>query len=394
MTTTDAVLVVVAAGFAFAGYRRGLVVSVLAFTGFLVGGLVGIRLAPRVVGDWTPGPAQTLAAIGLLLLGALLGRVLGGVLGEIGRGRLTWRPVKLLDAGLGALVGVLTLLVLAWYAGLVLRQVPIPAVSRAVRDSQLIGAVDAVMPPAARGLLGSARRLLDANEFPPVFGGLSRERIRAVDPPDAAAIGATAVRAARESVVKIHGTAFACGRGVEGSGFVFAPERVMTNAHVVAGVRAPRVQLGGIGRSVVAQVVAYDPRRDLAVLYVPGLRATPLRFGADARGGAAAVVAGFPRDGPLRLSPARVREEIRASGPDIYERRQVTREVYSLYADVQPGNSGGPLLRPDATVYGVVFAKSLDDDHTGYALTADEAAPVARAGRAATASVPTGDCTG
>jgi S1-C subfamily serine protease len=148
----------------------------------------------------------------------------------------------------------------------------------------------------------------------------------------------------------------------------------------------------GQGPTLDARVVVFDPERDLAVLYVPDLEARPLAFDKSGRRGAQAVVAGFPQGGPFRLEPARIRDIIKARGPDIYHQRQVTREVFSLYADVEPGNSGGPLLAPDGDVYGIIFAKSLDDPNTGYALTAKEAAPVVAAGRNRKAQTSTGSC--
>jgi S1-C subfamily serine protease len=201
-----------------------------------------------------------------------------------------------------------------------------------------------------------------------------------------------AVAAARDSIVKISGTAAACNRQVEGTGFVYAPEHVVTNAHVVAGVREPQVQVGGTGRALPAHVVAYDPKRDLAVLFVPRLEAGALRFDRSAVRGSGAVVAGFPRGGPYAVVAARVREQLQARGRDIYGRSQVTRDVFSLYSTVQPGNSGGPLLSPAGRVYGVVFAKSVDDPNTGYALTVEEVRPVTDAAASATSPVSTGGC--
>jgi S1-C subfamily serine protease len=141
-----------------------------------------------------------------------------------------------------------------------------------------------------------------------------------------------------------------------------------------------------------ARVVVFDPRRDLAVLYAPGLQANALAFDDTGGRGDSGVVAGFPQGGPFQLDPARIRDTIEARGPDIYQRSQVTRQVFSLYANVQPGNSGGPLLTPDGAVYGVVFAKSLDDPNTGYALTANEVAPVVTEGKARTTGTSTGSC--
>jgi S1-C subfamily serine protease len=173
---------------------------------------------------------------------------------------------------------------------------------------------------------------------------------------------------------------------------VFSDQHVLTNAHVVAGVDRPDVQIGGNGRTYPSRVVVYDPDRDLAVLYVPDLPADPLALDGSGERGDQAVVAGFPGGGTYRLQPARIRDTIDARGPDIYQRRQVTREVFSLYADVEPGNSGGPLLTLDGDVYGVVFAKSLDDPDTGYALTIDETRPVVTKGRDRRQQVGTGSC--
>ena len=192
--------------------------------------------------------------------------------------------------------------------------------------------------------------------------------------------------------MKITGAAVACDRGQEGSGAVIAPQRVITNAHVVAGVKEPYVQVGGVGRQYPARVVSFDPRRDLAVLAVPALQAPPLPEGDNLARGDDAIVAGFPRNGPFKVNAARVRQVIQASGEDIYARPGVVREVYSLFADVQPGNSGGPLLDRNGALAGVVFAKSLDDNQTGYALTLDEVEPVIQAGTTASGTVSTGDC--
>jgi S1-C subfamily serine protease len=282
--------------------------------------------------------------------------------------------------------------VVAWFLASSMRPGPVPSLSRAIGDSKVVSTVDRVMPDRARTLFSSFRRVLDDTTLPPVFSGLSPERIRRVPPPDGTVTGTPAVRRAARSVVEVTGTADSCSRTLDGSGFVYAPHRVLTNAHVVAGVDDPEVRVGGRGERYDARVVVFDPQRDLAVLYVPDLDAPPLVLDRSADRGDDAVVAGFPGGGPFRLVAARIRDEIRARGPDIYHRSEVTREVFSLYADVEPGNSGGPLLSPRGDVYGVIFAKSLDDSDTGYALTADEVRADARRGRGATARVETDAC--
>ena len=173
---------------------------------------------------------------------------------------------------------------------------------------------------------------------------------------------------------------------------IIAPQRVVTNAHVVAGVTNPRVQVGGTGRRYPARVVSFDSRRDLAVLSVPALKTDPLPLGTDLRRGDPAVVAGFPNDGPFEAAAARIRSVIRPGGEDIYGRPGVVREIYSMFVNVQQGNSGGPVLNSAGEIVGIVFAKSLDDETTGYALTLDEARSVIDTGATLRKQVSTGGC--
>ncbi len=199
------------------------------------------------------------------------------------------------------------------------------------------------------------------------------------------------VQVSRQSVVKVLGTAPSCSRRIEGSGFIYAPEHVMTNAHVVAGTRSNTVEVNGARRS--GRVVVYDPQRDLAVLYVPGLGGPVMPFSRQgAATGSDAIVLGFPLDGPYDAQGARVRDRREITGPDIYDSGKVTREVYTIRGLVRSGNSGGPMIAPDGTVLGVIFAAAADDTQTGFAITADEAASVAIAGRTRTAPTSTGDC--
>ncbi len=198
---------------------------------------------------------------------------------------------------------------------------------------------------------------------------------------------------AKRSIVKVVGTAQSCSKVLEGTGFVFDERRVMTNAHVVGGVDEPTVQIGGEGRRYDATVVLYDWEKDIAVLDVPELQAPALNFASqDAERGDSAIVAGFPENGGYDVRAARVRGRITADGPDIYRRGTVSRDVFSLYATVRQGNSGGPLLTPKGEVYGVIFAKSLDDEDTGYALTADEVREDVREGRRASQPVSSDAC--
>jgi S1-C subfamily serine protease len=387
MNLLDLLLIAAAIAFGVTGYRQGFVAGLLSFLGFLGGGLLGLNLVPRLLGDADAQTGTALVAIGLVLALASAGQLLAGLLGGWVRSRVTWESAQLVDSAGGAFLSVVSMLLVAWFIGSAVATSSMPNLARLFRDSSILRGVDEVMPGSADALYHSFAKVLDANGFPSVFGPFTPERIRPVQPPDPAVANSTAVRRARPSIVKIVGTALSCSREIEGSGFVYAPERVMTNAHVVAGVREPQVIVEGSDRRFGGRVVLFDPRRDIAVL---PLRA--LGFDGTANSRDDAVVAGYPNNGPFVARAARIRDELRAQGPNIYDRGRVTREVYSLYTRVEPGNSGGPLLSPAGDVYGIIFAKSQDDPNTGYAVTADEASADARAGVSSTAAVSTGAC--
>jgi S1-C subfamily serine protease len=392
----DLVLALVLIAYGVSGYRQGLLVSVMSLLGFLGGGALAMWLLPRVLERWLTLGDTDLRRVVVLVLGVIVLASVGqGIFVSVGRRlrrRVTAPPARWADALLGVVASVLAVCVLVWVIAGALRGGPSASLSRSIGQSRIVSAIDQVMPASSGRVFTGFRALLDAEGFPRVFEGFGAERILPVAPPDPKALDTRGVRAAADSIVKITGDARACDRSQEGTGWVLAPERVVTNAHVVAAVRDPQVRIGGEGRRYAARVVVFDPVRDLAVLAVPGLPAAPLRLGQDLERGDEAVVAGFPLDGPYRLDSARVREVITARGEDIYGDRPSVRRVYSLFATVQPGNSGGPLLSASGEVVGVIFAKSLDDDSTGYALTLEESEPVLAKGRTASAPVAVGAC--
>ena len=389
----DVVLVVAAVLFAVSGYRQGFVVGVLSFVGFLGGGVLGARFAPGIAAsDALDGLPPALVGLAVVLLAATVGQLLATVVGAALRDRLTWRSARLLDAAAGSLVSVASVLLVAWLVGTAVASSSLPLLASQVRRSVVLAAVDSVVPPSAERFFDGFRGLVDDRGFPEVFGGgLAPTRVREVDPPDGTLRQSPVVQSVRQEVLKVTGVARACSRRIEGTGFVYAPERVMTNAHVVAGVRDPEVEVAA-GRRLRGTVVLYDPDRDVAVLRVPGLRVQPLAFAAQARTGDDAIVVGYPQDGPFRADAARVSGTQQARGRDIYDEREVLREIYAVRGRVRPGNSGGPLLAADGRVLGVVFAAAADRTDVGYALTAQEVSSDAMAGRTATGRVSTQGC--
>ncbi|MFJ4513074.1 MarP family serine protease [Streptomyces sp. NPDC088816] len=397
MNVLDILLLIAAAWFAVVGYRQGFVVGILSVIGFLGGGLLAVYTLPVIWDAMTDNtPVSTTAAVVavvVVIVCASVGQALTTHLGSKLRVYITWSPARALDATGGALVNVVAMLLVAWLIGSALGGTTIPTLGKEVRNSRVLLGVSEVLPAQADTWFADFTSVLAQNGFPQVFSPFADEPITDVRPPDPALANSVVALRAKQSVVKVMGTARSCGKVLEGSGFVFGDRRVMTNAHVVGGVDEPTVQIGGEGRKYDATVVLYDWHRDIAVLDVPDLKAPALKFtGTDARSGDGAIVAGFPENGSYDVRAARVRGRITASGPDIYHRGTVRRDVYSLYTTVRQGNSGGPLLTTDGRVYGVVFAKSLDDADTGYALTIDEIQQDIARGRTADQQVGSDDC--
>ncbi|MER8045576.1 MarP family serine protease [Streptomyces sp. NPDC094032] len=397
MNVLDIILLLAAVWFAIIGYRQGFVVGILSVIGFLGGGLVAVLLLPVAWNALTDHSQVTTTAtvifVVVVIVCASVGQAFTTHLGNKLRRHITWSPMRALDATGGALVNVVAMLLVAWLLGSALARTAMPTVGKEVRNSRVLLGVERLMPDQASTWFTNFTSTLAQNGFPQVFSPFANEPITEVRPPDPALAGSPVAARAQRSIVKVVGTAPSCGKVLEGTGFVFADRRVMTNAHVVGGVDEPTVQIGGEGKLYDAKVVLYDWKRDIAVLDVPALDAKPLSFtGEDAHSGDGAIVAGFPENGSYDVRSARVRGRISAKGPDIYHRGEVRRDVYSLYATVRQGNSGGPLLTPEGEVYGVIFARSLDDADTGYALTVDEIKDDIARGRAANQQVDTQGC--
>lgn len=397
MNVLDILLLVAAVWFAIIGYRQGFVVGILSVIGFIGGGLVAVYALPVIWGaltdDQEVSTTAAVVAVVVVIVCASIGQAFTTHLGNKLRRYITWSPARALDATGGALVNVLAMLLVAWLIGSALAGTTLPTLGKEVRNSKVLQGVSTALPSQAGTWFADFSSVLAQNGFPQVFSPFSNEPINEVQAPDPKLRNSPVAERAKDSIVKVMGTATGCSKVLEGTGFVFDERRVMTNAHVVGGVDEPTVQIGGEGRRYDAKVVLYDWERDIAVLDVPNLRAEPLEFtDEDATSGDSAIVAGFPENGGYDVRSARVRGRINANGPDIYHRGTVQRDVYSLFATVRQGNSGGPLLTPDGKVYGVVFAKSLDDPQTGYALTADEVRGDIRSGRTANQQVDTEGC--
>jgi uncharacterized membrane protein required for colicin V production len=348
VTVLDLVALVVIGLTTLSGLRRGLVVGVCSLGGFAAGAYAGARVAPHVL----PGNTSVyppLVGLGGAVLGAGLGQMLAVTVGHSLRDLLRLGLLRGLDRVLGGFLGAATGLVLVWFIGAVLLYAPGDKdLRRAAQRSHIAGSLISDFPPSR------FMNLLSRIDPFQVLTGPDAE----VPPGNPALLRDPQVRAAARSVLRI--TGHACGLGIEGSGWIVAPGYVVTNAHVVAGIRNPTVdRYGRISRR--ATVVAFDAGRDLAVLHVSGLPGRPLPV-ARPEANVSVVVLGYPDDQPLQSVPGRLGTTSTTFVRDAYGRFPVTRGVTPIRAEIRPGNSGGPAVDANGRVRTVVFARRAGRD--------------------------------
>lgn len=375
---------------AISGWRSGALGSLLSFIGVVLGAVAGVLLAPHVIPHISGDRTKLFATLFLILALVVIGEIAGVVLGRAVRGTIRNRLFRALDSVVGVSLMLVAVLVASWLLGSLLTSSDQPNLAAAVKNSRVLSEVDKVAPNWMRSVPNRLSALLDTSGLPDVLEPFGRTPIVNVDAPDASLATDPVVTTSQPSVVKIRGVAPSCQKVLEGSGFVVAPNRVMSNAHVVAG--ADSVTIEADGKTYDAGVVSYDPNADISILDVPDLPITPLQFAEQpAPKGTDAVVMGYPGGGDFLATPARVREIIELNGPDIYRTTTVTREVYTVRGTVRQGNSGGPMINRAGKVLGVVFGAAVDDADTGFVLTAKEVEhQLAKVGN--TQRVATGTC--
>jgi S1-C subfamily serine protease len=385
----DLLLALLLLGYLLYGYRAGLVRSIFPIAGVILGGLAGILLLPLLT-SVVPDPAwriilSIVLVLGLIAIGNSVGAFVGGAASRI----LVHGPLRLIDRILGAaatfVVAALVLSMVAFGVG----SLGFPFLSTPIANSSVLRTIDSLTPPPVKGALAWFRSLVIDDGIPRItqaLGGPSTP-----PPVPHVDVDGSAVQAAGRSVVRISGNAFACGQSQTGSGVVVAPGRVLTNAHVVSGVEEPVIETPQDG-SAAARVVYFDPIDDLAVLAVDGLATPAVPAAVTLPTGSDAVVDGYPFGGPFSSQGAEVIGVGTFDVSDIYGDSEAPRNVYTLAADVQQGNSGGPLLTTDGRVAGLVFAKSADTANVGYAMTMEELSPVLAQAPALTDAVASGTC--
>ncbi|MEV6068652.1 MarP family serine protease [Nocardia sp. NPDC052001] len=376
---------------ATSGWRQGAVASALAFLGVVLGAVAGILIAPHILIHLSEGRSRVLVGVLLIVALVIVGEVAGMVLGRAARSGMRDPFTRSVDSVVGAGLQMAAVLATAWLLALPLANSSQPGIAAAVKNSQVLVNVDHVAPDWLRRVPNEFSNLLNTSGLPDVIGPFGRVPIAAVEPPDASVLQLPVAQSLQSSVLRIRGIAPSCQRQLEGSGFVVAPERVMTNAHVVAGTST--VSVDTARGSMEAQVVLFDSAKDIAVLAVPGLNAPVIPLAPKAaNSGESAIVLGYPGGGRYTASAARVRETLDLKGPNIYRDNNVQREVYTVRGQVRAGNSGGPLVDTDGNILGVVFGAAVTDDDTGYVLTLDEVRPEVNGAAGDSTPVGTGSC--
>ncbi|CAN5460160.1 MarP family serine protease [soil metagenome] len=397
MNLLDILLLLLVLAYALSGYWQGFVTGAFATSGLLLGGLTGVLLAPKILGNADPSLGVSLGALFIVIVLASLGQALLQSVGSHIRAKITWQPARALDAAGGALLSSLAVLLVAWALGVAISGSRIGALTPLVRDSAVLRIVNTALPATAMNALEGFNNVVGTGFFPRYLEPFAPEDIVEVSPGARRLLSDPDINNAQASVLKIRGNN-SCGRGVEGSGFLYEEDRLMTNAHVVAGVSEPDVLLGDT--TVPATVVYFNPDLDIAVLsfdsgdtpvldFVTG-DAEEQQYVTDADDGVA--ILGYPEDGPYDVQRGRVRTETQLKSPNIYGDGSVLRSVYSLRGTIRPGNSGGPIITTQGHVAGVIFAASVTDSETGYALTWEQVAGAAADGELSRSRVSTQGC--
>ncbi len=367
----DVIVILVGLAALFSGWRQGAFSSILSAVGVLAGIIIGLAVAPPVMGLTESLPLRMLLALGVVVLLASIGNLIGATLGGALREGMRMRASQAVDSAVGAVFQVLVALLACWLiAGPLATGLGKPA-SEGIRNSTVLQAVDRLVPDSWGQVPTRISAMLNESGLPPLVSPFQQGASATVAAPRIEVANQELVEDIRPSVVHVMGNSEVCSRRLMGSGFVTAPDYVLTNAHVVAGTESVRLDtmLGVID----AQVVFYDPEADIALLHAPGLGLAPLPWApVPAETGDEAVVMGYPESGPFEASPARISDRITIAGPDIYATGRVEREAYTVRGSIREGNSGGPLFNESGEVLGMVFGASVDNTDTGFAITAAE----------------------
>jgi S1-C subfamily serine protease len=388
LTVLDLALILALLSYLIYGLRNGFLVTLGGIAGFAAGAVAAFFAVPLVSGYVDDSGWRLTAIVAAAVVLMALGHGLGTMIGRQIRGAVRISPLRAADRLLGGAANVVVSALVMSMLAFSISALGVPFVSQQLAESKVIRFIDGLTPTPVKATMAQLRSTVIGNGIPTLLEGLAPGE--PVPVPNAST-DTPALNRAAESVLKIAGTAYECGQNQTGTGFVVSPGRVVTNAHVVAGVSQPVVEIPD-GGAMPGRVVYFDTKHDLAVLAVDGLPSEPLALSPDLPNGSPAAFAGYPHGGPFQSKPATVQDISTVLVPDIYGNNSSPENIYRLAGDVQPGNSGGPLLTTEGLVAGVIFAKATSDAEMGFAITMNDLTPVASQAPGLSAPVSSGQC--
>jgi S1-C subfamily serine protease len=380
--------------FGWIGFRRGILRTVLSIIGLLVGGAAGAIATPSIQSLISNNAFGFKPTIGLtsIILGASLGMFLFGILGSFLRVVLLPFPfMKTIDSLIGFVLAIIAVASISSTLSSAAQVIPNKTVNNLFSQSQFIAQIDLYLPERFKNAAQKIQNVITDSPLPEVFKSLVESRITPTQLESDVAIPEIVTKSVA-STVRIDGIAESCSAAMVGTGFIVSPERVITNAHVVAGVIDPVVTVSNSKTQLSGKVIAIDRKKDIAIIYVPGLNGEKLTFIGPATPNEIGFVVGYPNGGNLRTSAVSVSSEFESIGTDIDGNGETKRDVIVFGGDVRPGNSGGPLLNEQGQVLGVVFAADAENKNTGYALAPSEVAKIVSETSSVMEAIETGKC--
>lgn len=386
ITLVDVIIVILLIGSIIRGYQIGFIRQLSSTVCFILGLYPGSLLASWVM-SYLSGPMKPLIGLSILLTVSFVFMTIGEVFAVRLKIAIRSNGIQNIDNVLGSLIAIVTMLVGVWLASALLQLAPASNLQARLKGSYIIGSLERQLPPFSV-VLGSLNKFIDPNQSPQVFAGREPSPNATYELPDPTTYE-NMLSSVRPSVVKIEG--LGCGGVVDGSGFVYSNERIVTNAHVVAGVRSPKVtDRNGTHNTT---VVLFDPKNDIAVLRADKLAGSPLPINLnDAKSNSPVFALGYPGGGEYTVQPGVILDQFTALGQDIYGKQRTIRSVYSVQANIVPGNSGGPVVDTTGHVRAVVFATSTTYNNVGYALATQQIADELAKAATATTAQATGQC--
>jgi S1-C subfamily serine protease len=380
--------------FGWIGFRRGILRTILSIIGLIVGGAAGAIATPSIQSLISNNAFGFKPTIGLtsIILGASLGMFLFGVLGSFLRVVLLPLPfMKTIDSLIGFVLAIVAVASISSTLSSAAQVIPNKTVNNLFSQSQIISQIDQYLPERFKDAAQKIQNVITDSPLPEVFKSLVESRITPTQLESDVAIPEIVTKSVA-STVRIDGIAESCSAAMVGTGFIVSPERVITNAHVVAGVKEPVITLFNSQTQLGGRVIAIDRKKDIAIIFVPGLTGEKLTFIGPVTPNEIGFVVGYPNGGNLRTMPVSVTSEFESIGTDIDGNGETRREVIVFGGDVKPGNSGGPLLNDQGQVLGVVFAADAENKNTGYALAPSEVAKLVSETSSVMQAIETGEC--